>query len=322
MNDEQLARAYRALDLPFGAGLDEIRESYRALSRLSHPDRFERGTELYALAQARQTVVNESRKILKDWFAKNPGATPQARSPASEDSGGKPPEEINPEVSKEAHECGLCSFYEHDHTECLQPKRIRTVRDWVLDLMENSKPLMAGEIPMAKVPLHFLFWFGPIAMLSLLVTILGIPSTGCGAFIIACSAMLTVWLYIRYGQDVSCWKQESTPRFMYLSRGAADVFNSLTEELLEWQKVGRCWELVCSGGGKGRYFLRLRAEPKYTLLGKSIDQRIDCFVKVVGGVSDTNIWYSYDVVAPVSRKHAVTLMEELSQFLDNADRVT
>jgi len=37
---EKLEKAYRALELPFGAGPDEIRSAHRRLMRQFHPDRF------------------------------------------------------------------------------------------------------------------------------------------------------------------------------------------------------------------------------------------------------------------------------------------
>ena len=37
--DEELARAYAALEVPFGADFATVRKSYRALMRMYHPDR-------------------------------------------------------------------------------------------------------------------------------------------------------------------------------------------------------------------------------------------------------------------------------------------
>lgn len=67
---------YAALELPFGAGLKEVNERWRKLSRIHHPDRHARNPKHYQIALEKQKQLNNARDILKKWFETNPHATP------------------------------------------------------------------------------------------------------------------------------------------------------------------------------------------------------------------------------------------------------
>src|SRR5579885_3915434 len=67
---------YAALELQFGAGLKEINERWRKLSRIHHPDRHARNPKNYQIALEKQKQLNNARDILKKWFETNPHATP------------------------------------------------------------------------------------------------------------------------------------------------------------------------------------------------------------------------------------------------------
>src|SRR5579885_973941 len=73
---------YAALELQFGAGLKEINERWRKLSRIHHPDLHARNPKNYQIALEKQKQLNNARDILKKWFEMNPQATPP-RNPSS-----------------------------------------------------------------------------------------------------------------------------------------------------------------------------------------------------------------------------------------------
>lgn len=67
---------YSALELQFGAGLKEINERWRKLSRVHHPDRHARDPKKYLFALEKQKQLNNARDVLKKWFELNPNAMP------------------------------------------------------------------------------------------------------------------------------------------------------------------------------------------------------------------------------------------------------
>lgn len=77
---------YKALELPFGAGLKEINERWRKLSRIHHPDRHARNPKNYQIALERQKQLNNARDILKKWFETNPHVTPPRSTSGSQQS--------------------------------------------------------------------------------------------------------------------------------------------------------------------------------------------------------------------------------------------
>ena len=56
---------YAALELQFGAGLKEINEQWRKLSRIHHPDRHARDPKKHHIAQEKQKQLNNARDLLK-----------------------------------------------------------------------------------------------------------------------------------------------------------------------------------------------------------------------------------------------------------------
>ena len=71
---------YRALQLNFGAGLKEVNESWRKLSRKHHPDLHARDPKAHRQALEKQKQINNARDILKKWFDLNPNAVPPQSS--------------------------------------------------------------------------------------------------------------------------------------------------------------------------------------------------------------------------------------------------
>jgi hypothetical protein len=60
VHDDPFAECYAALDLAPGASLAEVRDAYRVLSRVWHPDRFAGDARMQERATARQQELNEA----------------------------------------------------------------------------------------------------------------------------------------------------------------------------------------------------------------------------------------------------------------------
>jgi len=76
-----VVRALRLLEIERGVSLDEMRQSYRDLVRVWHPDRFEGDPRLRAKAAARLTEINEAYRLLQVTGTDQP--TPSPRSAPS-----------------------------------------------------------------------------------------------------------------------------------------------------------------------------------------------------------------------------------------------
>ena len=72
---------YTALQLNFGAGLKEVNERWRKLSRKHHPDLHARDPKAHHQALERQKQINNARDMLTKWFELNPHAMPPRRNP-------------------------------------------------------------------------------------------------------------------------------------------------------------------------------------------------------------------------------------------------
>lgn len=72
---------YTALQLNFGAGLKEVNERWRKLSRKHHPDLHAHDPKAHRQALEKQKQINNARDILKKWFEVNPHATPPRSNP-------------------------------------------------------------------------------------------------------------------------------------------------------------------------------------------------------------------------------------------------
>lgn len=73
---------YAALQLNFGAGLKQVNERWRKLSRVHHPDRHMSDPKAYRQALEKQKQLNNARDILKKWFETNPHSSPP-KTPSS-----------------------------------------------------------------------------------------------------------------------------------------------------------------------------------------------------------------------------------------------
>ncbi len=73
---------YTALQLKFGAGLKEVNESWRKLSRKHHPDLHAGDPTAHRQALEKQKQINNARDILKKWFEANPHAMPPRSNPS------------------------------------------------------------------------------------------------------------------------------------------------------------------------------------------------------------------------------------------------
>ncbi|MGB3511652.1 MAG: J domain-containing protein [Microcoleaceae cyanobacterium] len=62
---DDINRYYKILELEPGASLDEVKEAYRDLAFVWHPDRFAQNTRLQAKAQIRLTEINEAYRKLR-----------------------------------------------------------------------------------------------------------------------------------------------------------------------------------------------------------------------------------------------------------------
>lgn len=64
--DRQSRRAYRILGLPPGSPSDEIKQAYRDLAQVWHPDRFAHNDRLREKAERNFARINEAFEVLKD----------------------------------------------------------------------------------------------------------------------------------------------------------------------------------------------------------------------------------------------------------------
>lgn len=67
---------YAALQLNFGAGVKEVNQRWRKLSRIHHPDQHAGDLKTYRQALEKQIQLNNARDILKKWFEMNPNSMP------------------------------------------------------------------------------------------------------------------------------------------------------------------------------------------------------------------------------------------------------
>ena len=75
---------YKVLELEPGAGADEIKQAYRDLAQIWHPDRFATSPRLLERAQEKMKELNEAYDFLKNYQPPPRGAAP-GRAPAASD---------------------------------------------------------------------------------------------------------------------------------------------------------------------------------------------------------------------------------------------
>jgi formylglycine-generating enzyme required for sulfatase activity len=74
---------YTILELMPGASADEIRQAYRDLVKVWHPDRFSRGTRLQKKAEERTRLINEAYEVLRSYIELGP-AKPKKKKTGKE----------------------------------------------------------------------------------------------------------------------------------------------------------------------------------------------------------------------------------------------
>ncbi len=65
--DKSIRRAYRVLGVPSGAPQEDIKQAYRDLAQVWHPDRFEHNDRLREKAQRNFKRVNEAFEMLENY---------------------------------------------------------------------------------------------------------------------------------------------------------------------------------------------------------------------------------------------------------------
>lgn len=71
MDNQSLDQYFEILELQPGASLKEIKESYRELVQVWHPDRFQSNLNLQKRAHIKLQQINESYEVLKNYYEHN-----------------------------------------------------------------------------------------------------------------------------------------------------------------------------------------------------------------------------------------------------------
>jgi len=71
MNNQSIEPHFEMLELQPGASLKEIKESYRELVQVWHPDRFQTNPNLQKRAHLKLQQINESYEVLKNYYEHN-----------------------------------------------------------------------------------------------------------------------------------------------------------------------------------------------------------------------------------------------------------
>lgn len=73
-----IEECFRILELEPGATLVQVRESWRTLSQIWHPDKHPQGTKAHELAANRQLMINLAHDVLKNYLGSNAQSQPLA----------------------------------------------------------------------------------------------------------------------------------------------------------------------------------------------------------------------------------------------------
>lgn len=136
MRAEPLEEYYRALELDPGASADEIREAWKELSRVWHPDRFQNDPTLRAKAEDRLKRINEAYQVL----SRHSGSRPRPESARSHDAGPPP-----------------SAWGVRDQKEVRHARDLGQLREWIragyLDSDDEvSPPGSENWVPITNVP--------------------------------------------------------------------------------------------------------------------------------------------------------------------------
>jgi curved DNA-binding protein CbpA len=128
------------LGVPRGVSKDELKTAYRALVRISHPDRFHDDEALKKKAEQQTKLLNEAYKYLLNHLEKSPKPGPSAR-PAGQD---RPAEDRTGKGRDEEEKKRQDAEYrkrkaQREAREALQAKqfrakRLRDAQTWVLGI--------------------------------------------------------------------------------------------------------------------------------------------------------------------------------------------
>ncbi|SRR6266581_1216676 len=106
---DPIRRSFRVLGIRFGASPEEVKEAYRDLVKVWHPDRFRQDPRLQAKAQEKLKKINQAYEVLSAHLgpvraAHTPGPEPPRKAPTSEPSGAStsPPRPPPPQAPPDA----------------------------------------------------------------------------------------------------------------------------------------------------------------------------------------------------------------------------
>ncbi|MFO7985845.1 MAG: J domain-containing protein [Desulfatiglandaceae bacterium] len=71
-----IRKSYRTLELDYGASLDEVKQGYKDMVRVWHPDRFHEHPRLRKKAEEKLKEINRAYGELMIWFSRETAMTP------------------------------------------------------------------------------------------------------------------------------------------------------------------------------------------------------------------------------------------------------
>lgn len=90
VGDGDARRAYRTLELSFGAPFEEVKQAYRDLMNIWHPDRFAHDVRLRKRCEEKVKALGEAYRVIEEWSRADP-AGGQKAAPRKERSGAAGP---------------------------------------------------------------------------------------------------------------------------------------------------------------------------------------------------------------------------------------
>jgi len=92
----EINRCYRTLELEPGASLEQVKQAWRELAKVWHPDRFPNDTKLQRKAQERLKGINGAHEILQQYLTSGPRTRRHPRENQSQQA--SPPAKSNARV--------------------------------------------------------------------------------------------------------------------------------------------------------------------------------------------------------------------------------